>query len=151
MWLNTVIDTFFVIWFLFCAWLKKNRCTDYTRSSSTPRSRTWGWWSMLSSPTSSQPSIGGHIFVKMNISTESLWQAGHGDDEDVQHREGDCVQHLPMLPQEGSQDHHPGSWTGQPPCLDIFALDICLSKKYLDYWKHHSCRLNVKTSTLEQS
>ena len=66
---------------------------------------------MLSSPTSSQPSIGGpgHIFVNMNISTESLWQAGHGDDEDLQHREGDCVQHLPMLPQEGSQDHHPGS------------------------------------------
>ena len=88
---------------------------------------------MLSSPTSSQPSIGGpgHIFVNMNISTESLWQAGHGDDADVQHREGDCVQHLPMLPQEGSQDHHPGSWTGQPPCLDIFALDYKIVSRLL--------------------
>ena len=112
----------------FLCLIKKNRCTDYTRSSSTPRSRTWGWWSTLSSLTSSQPSIGGHIFVNMNISTESPWQAGHGDDEDLQHGEGDCVQHLPMLPQEGSQDHHPGSWTGQPPCLDIFALDYILVK-----------------------
>ena len=87
---------------------------------------------MLSSPTSSQPSIGGHIFVNMNhISTDSLWQAGHGDDADVQHREGDCVQHLPMLPQEGSQDHHPGSWTGQPPCLDIFALDYKIVSRLL--------------------
>ena len=67
-----------------------------------------------------------HIFVKMNISTESPWQAGHGDDEDLQYREGDCVQHLPMLPQEGSQDHHPGSWTGQPPCLNI-ALNSVLT------------------------
>ena len=43
------------------------------------------------------------------LTNQIVNQADNGADEDIQHGQSNCVQHVPVLLEEGTQDHHSGS------------------------------------------
>ena len=55
------------------------------------------------------------VLAWFQTGSNHLIQAYHGADADLQHGQSNCVQHVPVLLEESSQDHHSWSWTGAPP------------------------------------
>ena len=64
--------------------------------------RGMGWNSL----TSSRPSIGWKSHLASKLIKPIVIQTDYGADADIQHGQSHCVQHVPVLPKEGTQDHH---------------------------------------------